>query len=91
MTTNTATKISPNVALNATSIAAIGGKAAFVSAAKYFTVTGIGGTPLVALPRAFSEGGVGWGTSDKVTLMVDGHPVACQVSLNISVIGSKTL
>lgn len=42
-----------------------------------------------AVPRKFSTGSVGWGSSGKVTVMVNGKPTPCQVSFNVTVIGSK--
>lgn len=42
-----------------------------------------------AKPREFSTGSIGWGSSGKVTVMIDGQPTPCQVSLNITIIGSK--
>lgn len=41
--------------------------------------------------KTFSTGSFGFGSSDKMTVMIGGIPVKCQVSLNITVIGSKEL
>jgi hypothetical protein len=39
--------------------------------------------------REFSTGAFGWNSNGKITVMVDGIPVRCQVGLNVTVIGSK--
>ena len=62
--------------------------AQFSAVAKPVTVD-VGGSIVVAFPKTFSTGSYGWGAQGKVTLMVDGMPVVCQVGLNITVIGSK--
>jgi hypothetical protein len=62
----------------------------FTSTAKSVTVT-IANQPLAASPKQFSTGSMGWFANGKVSLVVDGQPVMCQVSLNITVIGSKDL
>lgn len=50
----------------------------------------IGEFPAYLDPRQFSTGSYGWGFSGKVTMMVDGKPVQCQASINVTVIGSKS-
>lgn len=40
-------------------------------------------------PREFSSGSFGWFASEKVSISVGGKRVRCQVSLNVTVIGSK--
>lgn len=47
------------------------------------------GKSLLALRKQFSTGSFGWNTNEKVTLMVGGVPVTCQVGLNITVVNSK--
>jgi hypothetical protein len=48
------------------------------------------GTQSIALdPKQFSTGSFGYGFNGKVTIMVDGKPVTCQLGLNLTVVGSK--
>jgi len=49
----------------------------------------LGGVPLVAQPREFSTKSFGWYVNGKATLTVDGKPVPVQVSMNLTVVGSK--
>jgi hypothetical protein len=49
----------------------------------------ISGKPFEMTPREFSSGSVGYYTSGKVDLLVKGAVVKCQVSVNVTVIGSK--
>lgn len=51
----------------------------------------IGETSLFADPREFSTGSLGFNISHKVTITIAGKPVKCQVSGNITCIGSKSL
>ncbi len=44
---------------------------------------------VVAAPREFSTGSLGWGASGKIEVMLDGKPVMVQLSVNMTVIGSK--
>lgn len=37
----------------------------------------------------FATGSLGWGFSDKMDMQIDGVPVKCQVSINITVVNSK--
>lgn len=60
----------------------------FAVKAKSIPVT-IAGNVVVAKVKQFSTGSFGFGAQDKITVDVDGTPVKCQVSLNITVIGSK--
>ena len=62
----------------------------FTANAKPVTVT-IAGQPLAASPKQFSTGSVGFFANGKVTVVIDSAPVQCQVSVNITVIGSKDL
>jgi hypothetical protein len=62
----------------------------FTTAAKPVVVN-IANQPLNASPKQFSTNSVGWFANGKVSLLVDGVPCMCQVSLNITVIGSKEL
>jgi hypothetical protein len=45
--------------------------------------------PHAADPKRFSTGSVGWNINGKVTVMVNGQPVRCQCSMNLTAIGSK--
>lgn len=64
-------------------------KNAFVAGAAPLTVN-IAGTPLVANPKAFSTGSVGYNVNGKVPVQLpDGTVVRLQVSGNLTVIGSK--
>jgi hypothetical protein len=62
----------------------------FTSTAKPVAVN-IQGQVLSAAVKQFSTGSMGWFANGKVVVEVDGVPVACQVSLNITAIGSKEL
>jgi hypothetical protein len=62
----------------------------FTSTAKPLTVN-INNQPLTASPKQFSTGSIGFFANGKVQVTVDGVPVMCQVSMNITVIGSKDL
>jgi hypothetical protein len=63
-------------------------KAEFASKAKSLPIT-IDGQAQPAEVKQFSTGSVGWNVNGKVTVMVDGQPVRCQCSLNLTAIGSK--
>ena len=62
----------------------------FTAHAKPVTVA-ISNQPLSASPKQFSTGSMGWFANGKVTVVIDGVPVLCQVGLNVTVIGSKEL
>jgi hypothetical protein len=47
--------------------------------------------PQAAVLREFSSGSLGWYAGEKITLMIDGMPVKCQVGVNITIVGSKDL
>ena len=52
--------------------------------------TGEPGAAKVELePREFSSGSFGWFTSEKLEVRVGAKKVRCQMSLNVTVIGSK--
>lgn len=42
-------------------------------------------------PKDFSTGSMGWGANDKMTVLIDGVPTKVQVTLNLTVVGSKEL
>jgi hypothetical protein len=49
----------------------------------------IGGSEMIADRREFSTGSFGWYFNGKTTITVDGKPLAVQVGLNLTVVGSK--
>ena len=49
------------------------------------------GVPLQAETKEFSTGSVGWFLNGKTILEVDGTPVSVQISLSMTVVGSKEL
>lgn len=46
---------------------------------------------LIADPKSFSTGSLGWYLNAKVTLEVDGVPVQAQIGMNLTIVGSKEL
>jgi hypothetical protein len=60
----------------------------FLTHAKPLSIT-IDGQQQSAEVKMFSTGSHGWNVNGKVTIMVNGQPVRCQCSLNLTVIGSK--
>jgi hypothetical protein len=62
----------------------------FRTKAKAVTVS-INGVPLQAAVKEFSTGSFGWYLNGKTTIDVDGTPVAVQIGLNLTVVGSKEL
>ena len=46
---------------------------------------------MIAGPREFASGSMGWYAGEKITVMVDGVPVKVQVGINLTVVGSKDL
>lgn len=49
----------------------------------------VGTQEVTADPREFSTGSFGWCVNQKVTLDVGGIRVTCQVTANVTVVGSK--
>jgi len=62
----------------------------FRAGAKPLTVT-IAGVPLTAEVKEFSTGSMGWYLNGKTMVEVDGTPVAVQIGLNLTIVGSKEL
>ena len=58
--------------------------------AKPITVT-IAGVPQVAEVKEFSTGSLGWYLNGKTTVEINGTPVAEQIGLNLTIVGSKEL
>jgi len=51
----------------------------------------LAGMNLLAEPKQFKTGSMGYHAGGKVNLTINGKVVACQVGLNVTVIGSKEL
>ncbi len=68
-------------------------KAAFHRGAKLLNVQILAGNKIAAEfeldPREFSSGSFGWFASEKLNVPVGNERVRCQLSLNVTVIGSK--
>jgi hypothetical protein len=65
-------------------------RAQFREKARPVTVT-INGVPLPAEVKEFSTGSFGWYLNGKTMIEVDGTPVAVQIGMNLTVVGSKEL
>jgi hypothetical protein len=62
----------------------------FRTAAKPLTVS-IAGVPLAADVKEFSTGSLGWYLNGKTMVEINGTPVAVQIGLNLTIVGSKEL
>ncbi len=62
----------------------------FRTKAKPVTVN-IGNVPQVAEVQELSTGSLGWYLNGKTTIEIDGTPVAVQIGLNLTIVGSKEL
>jgi hypothetical protein len=62
----------------------------FAEGAKSVQVT-VGTTPMLAEPREFATGSLGWYLNGKTVLDVNGTPVTVQVGITLTVVGSKEL
>jgi hypothetical protein len=62
----------------------------FRAGAKPVTVT-INGAPLVADPKEFSTGSLGWYLNGKTVVEINGVPVSVQIGMNLTIVGSKEL
>jgi hypothetical protein len=60
----------------------------FLAKAKPVAVT-IGGNTMTADVKEFKTGSLGWYLNGKTTIEIDGVPVAVQIGLNLTVVGSK--
>jgi hypothetical protein len=65
-------------------------RAQFRAHAKPITVT-IGTVPQVAEVKEFSTGSLGWYLNGKTTIEINGVPVAVQIGMNLTIVGSKEL
>jgi hypothetical protein len=66
------------------------GRADFRAKAKPLSVV-INDQKLSAPVKEFSTGSFGWYLNGKMTVEIDGVPVAVQIGLNMTVVGSKEL
>ena len=62
----------------------------FRAHAKPTNVT-IAGVPLIADVKEFSTGSLGWYLNGKTMIEINGRPVAVQIGLNLTIVGSKEL
>ena len=62
----------------------------FRAKAKPVTVT-INNVPMQAMVKEFSTGSLGWYLNGKTTIDVGGTPVAVQIGMNLTIVGSKEL
>jgi hypothetical protein len=62
----------------------------FRTHAKPITVQ-VGAVPLVAEVKEFSTGSLGWYLNGKTTIEINGVPVAVQIGMNLTIVGSKEL
>jgi hypothetical protein len=51
----------------------------------------IGDMELVAAPKEFSTGSLGWYLNGKTTIKVGDTPVTVQIGMNLTIVGSKEL
>ena len=62
----------------------------FRAKAKPVTVT-INNVPMQAMVKEFSTGSLGWYLNGKTTIDMGGTPVAVQIGMNLTIVGSKEL
>ncbi len=62
----------------------------FREKAKPVTVT-FGAVPMMAEVKEFSTGSMGWYLNGKTTVEIDGKAVPVQITLNLTIVGSKEL
>jgi hypothetical protein len=60
----------------------------FAQDAKAVVVT-IEGVPMIATPKQFSTGSLGWNINNKAQLKIGDKTVTVQVGLNLTIVGSK--
>lgn len=49
----------------------------------------VNGTPLVASVKEFKTGSLGWYLNGKMTIQIGDVPVAVQIGMNLTILGSK--
>ena len=62
----------------------------FIEGAKPLTVT-INNVPMLADPKEFSTGSLGWYLNGKTVVEIGGTPVTVQIGINMTIVGSKEL
>jgi hypothetical protein len=62
----------------------------FHSGAKAVPVT-IGGSTMLAEPKEFSTGSLGWYLNGKTVIEINGAAVSVQIGMNLTIVGSKEL
>lgn len=65
-------------------------RAEFSEKAQAVTIT-IGSATMVAPPKEFSTGSLGWYLNAKTTIEINGKHVPVQIGMNLTIIGSKEL
>lgn len=51
----------------------------------------LAGVPMAVPVKEFSTGSLGWYLNGKTTINLNGTPVAVQIGLNLTIVGSKEL
>jgi hypothetical protein len=51
----------------------------------------IGDKKIIAQPREFSTGSLGWNINDKTTITIGDKQVTVQIGMNLTIVGSKEL
>ena len=86
--TVTQTRATPNTDANK---AAVGTKKHLLENMQPVDIV-INGIPMIASAREFQTGNIGYNANGKITIkLADGSAVTCQLGVNITVIGSKSL
>ena len=62
----------------------------FSEGAKPLSVS-VGSIPMLAEPKEFSTGSLGWYLNGKTVVEINGVPVTVQVGVNLTIVGSKEL
>jgi len=62
----------------------------FRSGAKALPVT-VGGASMLAEPKEFSTGSLGWYLNGKTVVEINGVSVTVQIGMNMTIVGSKEL
>jgi hypothetical protein len=62
----------------------------FRDGAKPVTIK-IGENTMIADPKEFSTGSLGWYLNGKTVMEIDGKPVTVQIGMNLTIVGSKEL
>jgi hypothetical protein len=65
-------------------------RAQFRAGAKAVPIV-IAGATMLADPKEFSTGSLGWYLNGKAVIEVDGAPVSVQIGMNLTIVGSKEL